>query len=182
MTIEDLNEAYFDWLCSEILSREEVRRFHGALETLHSIPFYWIKWTDENRVGDALSFRQDDFLVYSTELHLVDPIDQGNWALATPSVLEILAACARRWGSYFDDISMHVFFQHMFANMGFHRYPGRTLTEQQKTEIRYACDIWMSYQFESDGRGTPFPTSLSHDVRDLDIHGQMNAYSYEHFQ
>jgi hypothetical protein len=182
-----LTEIYFAWLTHDAFSAESEREeYHGVLRVLHDIPFYWTIWSDENRAGDAMSFRQSDFLSFQ---HGLDHLDQSwleNWASASPSVLEVLLAIARRWSVYFEaDVTFY--FAHLFLNLGLDRFPGRILSTQMQEVIRVKMDDWMSRQFCVNGQGSPFPIKdlVARgilDMRPLDIWSQMNAYSAEHFQ
>lgn len=182
-----VTESYFDWLRSEAFSSiTKARKYEGLLRELHDIPFYWTIWSDENRAGDALSFRQYEFLSFQRDLDTLDQIWLGQWATAAPTVLEVLLGIARRWAYYFDG-DVQTYFGHLFRNMEFDRYPGRVLTGETRQAIRDRVDEWLSRQFQPDGRGSPFPVDKSTrldilDMRKVEIWGQMNAYSAEHFQ
>jgi hypothetical protein len=180
-----LEETYFDWLRRDCFSEHDERRqYEGVLRVLHDIPFYWTIWLDENRAGDALSFRQHDFLGYQNDLDRLDQKWLNEWAQAAPSVLEVLLGMARRWHFYFEG-SVSFYFATMFINMEFDRFPGRMLSTSASDQVREICDNWMSRQFKKNGEGSPFPIRHALDVVDmtkLDIWGQMNAYSAEHFQ
>lgn len=188
MTVNtSLAETYFGWLRADCFSSAVQRRENeGALRVLHDIPFYWTLWSDENRVGDALSFRQFDFMGEIPENHNIDPHWLHDWSESAPSALEVLLAIARRWHLYFEG-PIPFYFQHMWRNMEFDRYPGRALSVEDQEAIRIKVDCWMSRQFEPNGKGSPFPINDQVvldiiDMRTLDIWQQMNAYSAEHFQ
>ena len=180
-----LTETYFAHLVEECFENPVDRKhYDGCLRLLHDIPFYWTIWMDENRAGDALSFRQSDFLGYQEDLDSMDQVWLGNWACASPSVLEVLHGIARRWSMYFEDPPSK-YFEIMFINLGLNKYPGVRLTTKSKEAIRDRVDIWMSRQFEPNGHGSPFPVHHAMDIidmRQVDIWTQMNAYSAEHFQ
>lgn len=187
-----LLEIYFDWLRSDAFSNvSERREYEGVLRVIHDVPFYWTVWSDSNRAGDALSFRQSDFLSSQGNLDGIDQTWLANWAMSTPSVLEVLLGMARRWQFYFE-APIQFYFQTMFANLGLNRYPGRALAGQSQEAVRIILDNWMSRQFAPNGDGSPFPVAQhSHvrqhaldvvDMRKVDLWGQMNAYSAEHFQ
>lgn len=180
-----LTETYFLWLAEDCFeSTSERREYEGILRLLHDIPFYWTIWSDENRAGDALSFRQSDFLSTQNDLDRLDQHWLHAWANQTPSVLEVFLGMARRWTFYFEG-PVPFYFQHMFRNMQFDHCPGRTLPGYVQEAVRAKCDEWMSRQFKSNGEGSPFPTHHALnvvDMRMIDIWGQMNAYSLEHFQ
>jgi len=181
-----LVETYFDWLASEAFSLPSERReYEGVLRELHDIPFYWTILADDSRAGDALFFRQQNFLEYQTGLDDMDQTILAHWATAQPSVLEVLLGIARRWTFYFEGAPAF-YFKHLFHNLGFYGCPGRSLTKATRERIRNQCDIWMSRQFEPNGEGSPFPLRQGFDgipdMRQIDIWSQMNAYSYEHFQ
>lgn len=180
-----LVETYFDWLRQDCFSDiTERREYEGVLRTLHDIPFYWTIWSDENRAGDALAFRQSDFLGFQNDLDRLDQHWLHDWALQAPSVLEVLLGCARRWCFYFEE-PVAFYFQHMFKNMKFDRFPGRVLSSGGQAKVRQLCDDWLARQFQPNGIGSPFPVYHALDVVDMrtvDIWSQMNAYSAEHFQ
>lgn len=182
-----LVETYFDWLRSEAFSaRGNRREYEGVLRLMHDIPFYWTHWSDENRAGDALVFRQSDFLGFQSDLEGLDQIWLGQWAMAAPSVLEVLLGMARRWSHYFQG-SVPYYFGHMFRNLELDRHPGRLLPAPSANAVRLKLDNWMSRQFQPNGQGSPFPVNDPMalgitDMRQLDIWGCMNAYSAEHFQ
>lgn len=180
-----LPEVYYDWLRSDAFSEvSERREYDGILRVLHDTPFFWTIWSDSNRAGDALSYRQNDFLSTQKDLDHLDQQWLHDWAVATPSVLEVLLGMARRWSLYFEG-SVPFYFAHMFLNMKFDRFPGRALRPETQQAVKIMCDEWMSRQFEPNGDRSPFP--IRHaleivDFREVDIWGQMNAYSAEHFQ
>jgi len=180
-----LVETYFDWLRSDCFSEATERReYEGVLRILHDIPFYWTIWSDENRAGDALAYRQSDFLGTQRDLDGLDQRWLHDWAQATPSVLEVFLGIARRWHAYFEG-SVPYYFGHMFVNMQFDRFPGRRMSSSSEDHIRAKCDDWMSHQLPRNGRGGPFPLTegeFNIDMDNVDILMQMNAYSAEHFQ
>lgn len=183
-----LVETYFDWLQAEAFNTKTDRdRYEGVLRALHDIPFYWTIVSDDNRAGDAVTFRQYEFLQFQTGLEDMDQVVLGQWATAAPSVFEVMLGMARRWSFYFEGPASP-YFQHMFNNMHFNQYPGRVLSHDTRNEVRHRADVWMSRNFNPDGVGSPFP--INHmlfsepvpDQRTVDLWGQMNAYSALHFQ
>lgn len=186
-----LEESYFDWLRSDAFSEASERReYEGVLRVLNDIPFYWTIWSDENRAGDALSFRQHDFLGSQRDLHSLDQRWLYEWSQQTPSVLEVLLGIARRWHEYYEE-SVPYYFARLFLNMEFDRFPGRVLRPESAQAIRDRCDIWLSRSFSPNGDGSPFPIRRvilvdeggnPTDMTKIEIASQMNAYSLEHFQ
>lgn len=185
MTADELlPEIYFDWLRQEAFhARSNRTTYEGVLRVLHDIPFIWTHWMDENRVGDALSFRQYEFLSFQTDLDDLDRIWLGQWATATPTALEVLLGIARRWCYYFGG-DVHYYFGHLWRNLGLEHFPGKRLSSSAQESVRLKIDNWMMRQFDSDGFGSPFPLNNpeGRDSREIDIWGQMNLYSAEHFQ
>lgn len=180
-----LTETYFAWLAQDCFATPtEIREYEGVLRVLHDIPFYWTIWSDENRAGDALSYRQNDFLGYQHGLDRMDQHWLHNWAQSAPSVLEVLVGMCRRWTLYFEGPTS-MYFHHMFRNLGLDHFPGRVLASASQQRVRQIVDDWMSRQFQPNGVGSPFPVQHALDLIDMrhvDIWGQMNAYSAEHFQ
>lgn len=180
-----LTETYFAWLRSEAFSiPSERREYQGVLRELHDIPFYWTLVSDDNRVGDALEYRQYEFLRFYESANDIDQVILGQWATAAPSVLEVLLGMARRWTFYFEGETSY-YFGHLFRNMEFYRYPGHHLTTDTRLELRNRVDIWLSRNFKPNGDGSPLPIGPAFEIPDMryvDIWGQMNAYSAEHFQ
>lgn len=186
---EEIPELYFQWLRDEAFAAKSRRsRYEGVLRVLHDIPFYWTEWSDENRAGDALSFRQDEFLARH-----IDPRQDHTharwleeWGAAAPSVLEVLLGMARRWAFYFEGPASY-YFDHMFHNLGLNTCIGRTLPSETQIAIRDTIDFWLTRQFDAYGNGSPFPIPPKFfdeplDMVSLDIWGQMNAYSAVYFQ
>lgn len=182
-----LTETFFEWLRSEAFADTTERRvYEGCLRTLHDIPFYWTHWSDENRAGDALVFRQSEFLGFQRDLDRLDQQWLEAWATAAPSVLEVLLGIARRWTFYYEG-AVQFYFWHLFRNMEFDRYPGKIISSANQEQIRQRADDWMARQFQPNGHGSPFPVNNQVafdilDMREIEIWGQMNAYSAEHFQ
>lgn len=181
-----LKETYFNWLRSDCFTLAGERQsYEGVLRLLHDIPFTYILWADENRAGDAQTYRQYEFLDCNPGLAGIDPITLGNWATAAPSVLEVMLGCARRWAYMFEG-RVPFYFNHMFRNMGYDMFPGRSLDAADTHRVRVLTDRWLSRQFMANGMGSPFPVTdgfnQTPDMRLLDIWSQMNAYSAEHFQ
>ena len=182
-----LVESYFGWLKADCFTRVgEQRQYEGVLRLLHDIPFYWTIWSDENRAGDARSFRQYEFLEEFPGTEDMDQVLLGQWATAAPSVLEVMLGIARRWSYFFDGPNVAFYFGHMFTNMGFNQVTGRTLGPEAQQAVRNVVDVWLSRQFYPNGIGSPFPLNdgfnPTPDMRRVEIWGQMNAYSAEHFQ
>lgn len=181
-----LVESYFEWLASEAMQTQtKAKMYEGVLRTLHDIPFYWTMVSDDNRAGDALSFRQYEFLNFQTGLDDMDQVALGQWATAAPSVLEVLLGIARRWSYYYGE-DPWLYFRHLFENLGFQGCHGRELTLDTQQQIRERIDIWMSRQFQPDGNGSPFPIRREFwdghtDMTHVDIWGQMNAYASQYF-
>lgn len=180
-----IEEIFFDSLKSEAFSIETERReYEGVLRLLHDIPFYWNYWLDENRAMDAITHRVNGFLASQTDLDRVDSEWLNAWSHSSPSVLEVLLGCARRWSDFFEG-SVPFYFGHMFTNLTLDAYPGRILSPGRAHAVRVILDNWMSHQFRADGVGSPFPLRVpghAEDMTQLDIWSQMNAYSAENFQ
>lgn len=180
-----LTETYFDWLRRDAFATpKEQKEYEGVLRILHDIPFYWTIWSDENRAGDALSYRQSDFLGFQHDLDGMDQHWLNDWAQASPTVLEVLLGISRRWNYYFEGPTQ-MYFGHLFRNLGLDRFPGSVIGPANQERIRAICDEWMARQFQPNGLGSPFPVQHALDLidfRSVDIWGQMNAYSAEHFQ
>lgn len=180
-----LTEAYFDWLRREAFQYDaEFKRHQGALRVLHDIPFYWMPdfWADENRAGDAMNFRQYEFLHFQQDLDHIDQVWLGQWATATPTVLEVLLGMARRWSFYFGG-EAYLYFGHFFINLELQKFPGRAISSESQHVIRERIDNWLTRQMLPNGQLTPLcVTGANVDMRRLDIWGQMNAYSLIHFQ
>lgn len=177
-----LTEEYFRFLKTEtFLLPTHQKEYEGVLRVLHDIPFYWLIHSDDNRVGDAIAYRQSEFLD-AIDTRQMDPILLGQWAMATPSVLEVMLGMAHRWSFYFGGPSVNYYFTRMFENMGFAVFDNSIFAGYQE-QIRHMVDLWLSRNFNEDGTGSPFPIKFPHcDQRRLDMWAQMNAYSAEHFQ
>lgn len=181
---QELDALYLAWIEMELLSPSDRDNYHGLLSHLHDIPFYWTLWSDENRAGDAHDIRSNEFLSF-VHYRIKDRIGEiwlGQWATATPSVLEVLLAISRRWSFYFEKPASF-FFAVMLNNLNYQQFIGKVLTEPLKDIVRRDMDNWMNHRFPPNGAGTPFPiNAVLANQSALDIWGQMNSYSLEHFQ
>lgn len=178
-----LDEKYFTYLQENALGTN--RGYSGLCRELHAIPFFWTMWGDENRAGDALDFRKSDFLAYEPNLAELDQIWLGQWAMAAPSVLEVLVGIARRWSFFFEGSPDYYILHHLFKNMGYDRFTGVNVGPKAREIIQKDTETWLTRQFEPNGHGSPFPVYHAFDIldmRELDMWSQMNAYSAEHFQ
>lgn len=177
-----LTEEYFRFLKSEtFLLPAHQKEYDGVLRVLHDIPFYWLIHSDDNRVGDALAYRQSEFLD-GIDTRQMDQVALGQWAMSSPSVLEVMLGMAHRWCFYFGGPSVAYYFTKMFQNMGFASVDP-ILSPRTQEVIRAMVDRWLSRQFHENGVGSPFPLNAPHvDQRRVDMWAQMNAYSAEHFQ
>jgi hypothetical protein len=178
-----LTEEYFRFLKSEtFLIPSHQAQAEQVLRVLHDIPFVWLIHSDDNRAGDALAYRQSEFLD-SVDTRGMDQMALGRWAMGSPSVLEVLLGMSHRWCFFFGGPSVAYYFEKMFTNMGFATYCGHLLTGREQGMIRHQVDRWLMRQFEENGVGSPFPLRAPHvDQRNVDMWAQMNAYSAEHFQ
>lgn len=176
-----LTEEYFRFLKQEtFLLPAHQKDYEPVLRCLHDIPFYWLIHSDDNRVGDALAYRQSEFLD-NVDTRQMDKVALGQWAMSSPSVLEVMLGMAHRWCFYFGGPSVAYYFTRMFNNMGFGAFHGRTVEDQH--QLRWLVDRWLSRTFDENGVGSPFPLNAPHsDQRQVDMWAQMNAYSAEHFQ
>ena len=187
MSPEELSEIYFDWLLLDCFnSRADRSEYIGVLSILHDTPFYWTIWSDSNRAGDALSYRQYDFLGQFDDLSGFDQAWLDQWAKAAPSVLEVLLGIARRW-SYFYEEPTSYYFNGLFTNLSLDKFVGGRLSASSQVAVRDILEGWLSRSFRRDGIGSPFPLDLTRtldvlDMRQLDIWSQMSAYSSINFQ
>lgn len=178
-------ELYFSVLSEEAYADPQTRReYEGLLRVLHDIPFTWYIWQDEDRAGDALSYRHYDFL--STQGGVEGFADTNSvhaWLMASPSVLEVLLAICRRWSTFYERPTSS-YFGLLIHNLGLGRELGfAPLPITRQTRIRRIIDIWVSRQFDIDGRGSPFPLEvISPDINmtTMDIWSQMNLYAAQH--
>jgi len=178
-----LTEEYFRFLKQEtFLVPAHQKAAETVLRVLHDIPFVWLIHSDDNRAGDALAYRQSEFLD-TIDTRQMDKLALGQWAMSSPSVLEVMIAIAHRWSFYFGGPSVAFYFGHMFNNMGLAPFTGHLLTGREQGIIRRMVDVWLMRQFDENGIGSPFPLNAPHtDQRNVDMWAQMNAYSAEHFQ
>ena len=177
-----LVEEYFRFLKQEtFLLPTHQKEYEPVLRVLHDIPFYWLIHSDDNRVGDALAYRQSEFLD-NIDTRQMDRVVLGQWAMSSPSVLETMLGMAHRWCFYFGGPSVAYYFTEMFTNLGLApltngHFPG------YQDQVRHVVDVWLSRNFNENGVGSPFPLNAPHvDQRNVDMWAQMNAYSAEHFQ
>jgi len=171
-----LDEAYFNWLCSqvgEVHTRETSRTHRRILRLLYQKEFVWLIPNDDNRMADGRALR-DEFV---NELHL-DSVDP-QWMDLGCSLFEMLLGLSRRV-SFHEDGPPSEWFWVLLQNLGLSVYHDRTQIPEFDIDDILDRVIWR--QYSPNGKGGLFP--LKHpngDQRKVELWYQMNAYLLENY-
>lgn len=169
-----LDEAYFNWLCSQVGQvqvRETSKTYRRVLRALYQKEFIWTVANDDNRVADGRALRHE--FVNELQLDRVDP----NWMSLGCSFFEMLLGISRRL-SFLDDDTPAYWFWHLMQNIGLHVFNDRMEIDEQIVDDILDRVIWRYY--EPTGAGGLFPLRRpGRDQRKLELWYQMNSYLLE---
>lgn len=178
-----LKDDYFKWLLKILGFKDPTDcRYISMLSYLYATDFRLtepIVGHDDNRLDDGFELRanySNNFTDPDLPLIFNEPV----------SVLEVLTAFAMRID---DDImydgSLHAskWFFIMIGNLGMANFTddrlGIVWTIEEEAQI---IDIWMSRQFESDGKGSIFPVKNTvFDQRNVEMWYQMQEWFKENY-
>lgn len=163
---EDLEAAYFDWLCAKVLDHDN-RAYLDLLVKLHREEFMWLLLMDENRAQDGRDLRKDFFRETFGE---GDP----EWLHIGCSVLEMLIALAKR-AQFQTGTSTKSWFWEMIHNMGI---VDPFITDREFGDFMHTF-IWRLY--EPNGKdGSIFPVlEKDVDMRKTELWYQLCFYIEE---
>lgn len=174
MVIVPLDEAYFNWLCSQVGQvqvRETSKTYRRLLRLLYQKEFVWHVANDDNRLADGRALRNE--FVNELRLSDVDPV----WMNLGCSMFEMLLALGRRL-SFLDDDTPAYWFWHLIQNLDLHVYNDRMEIDEQDVDDILERVIWR--QYSPNGQGGLFPLKFPRDdQRKCEIWYQMNAYLLE---
>ena len=174
MLVVPLDEAYFNWLCSQIGQvhiRESSRTYVRLLRMLYRKEFVWLVLNDDNRASDGRALRNE--FVNELQLEDVDP----TWLTMGCSFLEMLMGLSRRV-SFLDDGTPEDWFWHLLRVLRLTAYNDRMQIPEREIDEVLDTVIWRTY--EPSGEGGLFPLDHpSTDQRKVELWYQMNAYLLE---
>jgi hypothetical protein len=169
-----LDEAYFNWLCSQVGQvqvRETSKTYRRLLRLLYQKEYIWLVPNDDNRMADGRALRNE----FVGELHISN-VDQ-DWMSLDCSFFEMLLGISRR-ASFLDDGTPAEWFWHLLQNIELHVFNDRMEINENIVDDTLERVIWRHY--EPTGRGGLFPLRFSAgDQRKLELWCQMNAYLLE---
>lgn len=170
-----LDEAYFEWLYSQIGTvklRNRSQSYWSLARQMLQKEFVWFIPNDDNRVEDGRDLRYE-FLDISGLDASPDWLGQGC------SMLEMMIALSRRL-SFEEDGEPRAWFWHMIEQLDLRRFNDRVYDENAEVQINDALDrvIWRLYS--SNGRGGLFPLRRPpEDQTKVELWYQLNAYLIE---
>ena len=178
----DLLNRYFLFLLDRVKDDDDTRgRYIELLRRLHKKEFYYILPMDKNRADDGKGLR--DIFAHAFGLE-----GSNMEALAGPaSCLEVLIALAERCENdiVHEDIEgdrSPDWFWKWCANLGLLKFTDETIVEWLPTgELDICLDRWMERKFEKNGKGSPFPISITDgiDFRKEEMWRQMHHWISE---
>lgn len=178
-----LNNMYFRWLLGILGFKEPIScRYINLLTYLFSTSFKLtdpIVGHDDNRLNDGFELRAD----YSNSF--TDP-DLPDIFGEPVSVLEVLVAFARRIDDdimYDGNLHASKWFFIMIDNLGMTNFTDDRLgIDWTIDDAEQIIDIWMSRQFEPDGKGSIFPVKYTaFDQREVEMWYQMQEWFKENY-
>src|SRR5690242_14585317 len=112
-----LDEAYFEWLCSLVVSprlKNPARTYYHLLRILYQTEFRWFVPNDDNRSEDGKDLRHE-----FVELHNADP--DAAWMDLECSMFELLIGLSRVL-SFEAEGEARDWFWHMLTNVDLQKY------------------------------------------------------------
>lgn len=174
--MEPLDEAYFKWLCSLVVSprlKNPTRTFWHMLHDFYTKEFIWLVPNDDNRKADGRDLRHE-FI----ELHKIEDPDP-EWLGLGCSMLEMFIALSRRI-SFDADGEPRDWFWHMLENVDLHKYNDASYTDRAKRDIEQALEVVIWRNYSPTGRGGLFPLrNPREDQREVELWYQVSAYLIE---
>ena len=180
MTLDDLREAYFEWMCHVISNEVETSKstfsYGKLLRYLHSVDFTYTHPMDGNRAEDGIRLRYlfaDDqgFTDYRPIAAALDD--------RPCSVLEMMLALAIRCEQTImadDDLGDRTgqWFWNMILSLGLNRMSDNNFDEEYVEEV---VDRFLNREYDRDGKGGLYTVEhCTKDMRKLEIWYQMCMY------
>lgn len=165
---ELIEDSYFSWLCAKVRP-DTTPTYLELFRILHSHPFVAVHPSDENRIADALEFREY-FLSecgYGGEYLAWAQIEQA-------SVFEVLLAFAER-AEFQIEMSAADWFWQFITNLHLEDY--RRAGRGDYDHIRAVLDHFVMREYEPNGDGGLFPLRRpKRDQREVEIWYQFCDY------
>lgn len=152
-TVVDDPDDYFVWLCANVQATE---RYTELLMELYFTEFTVLMELDDSRVVEGLMLREEFYNLDRT----------ADWVMfmnAPCTVLEALIAMARRLDDLTTDENCgdrtRVWFWDMIGNLGLKQFSNSAYEQYPDVQntVFDILKVWMDREFESDGKGSPFP-------------------------
>lgn len=176
MLVEPIEEAYFNWLYSQVVTQDgpptPSTSYLKLFRILHSTLFMETEWVpnDDNRAEDGLELRT--FFLNQTRYQ-----EDLYWASSGCSVLEMLIAFANR--AEFESLYDHQFwFWRFLENLDLVRF--NDAYAGSFDEVSHILERFLCRTYSFSGKGGMFPLRHPHeDQRNVEIAYQFFAYCAE---
>ena len=171
-----LDELYFRWLYSLILSPRSKRTYWTLFRQLYKKEFVWIVPRDDNRIEDGRDLRYE--FIDEMALRDVDP----DWVDLGCSMLELIVVLSRIL-SFETDISEKEWFWQLLENIDLRgvstgRYSDQDTFSEEDVNDKLNQVIYRTYS--RTGRGGLFPLRYTdHDQRKVELWYQLTEYLIE---
>lgn len=177
MTTNELNCAYFDWMCQLVYDKRYFKRlsYQRLLTRLHEIDFNWIIPMDADRAADGTDLRYRFGYENSYDSRLIaDCLDSRPC-----SVLEMMVALAVRCEEHImededEGDRTGQWFWNMIVSLGL-----GTMTDDRYDErfVDMVVDQFMYRKYAPNGEGSLFTIDdPNRDMRSINIWYQMCLY------
>lgn len=181
MSLEPLDELYFQWLYAQVASLrlKNPTRTHWCLtKQLHTTEFFGYLPNDDNRVYDGKELRLE-FLENNPDQH-----PERVWLEEGASFLEMMIALSRRLSFADERASSAEWFWRLISNLNLHDLPDSEWTSEPARGVSLAvAEVLQTLNdrtYEYNGRGGLFPLKYTDiDQRHVEIWYQMNYYLIE---
>lgn len=174
MSIEPLDELYFDWLYSQVANPripDPSRTYWKLLRTFFTKKAVWLIANDVNRLEDGKELR----FKFLTEKKLDRP--NREWMELECSFLELMVGLAERL-SFEAEGEPHYWFWKMVENLGLDRFSDDR--EFPKEKIEDTVDVVIFRNYKKNGRGGFFPLNHTQkDQRKVELWYQVAEYLLE---
>lgn len=180
MTLDILNDEYFEWMCKLVRDTKLTRRlsYRKLLKYLYDREFEYTIELDGNRAEDGTDLRYR----FSYDYKRIGPTVIGYLDDGPCSILEMMVALAIRCEEHImddpeiGDRTGHWFWG-MIENLGLKSMDDRNFNERY---VEGVVDRFLNREYEDDGKGGLF--TVKHcdlDLRTVDIWYQMCWYLNE---
>lgn len=175
-----INDKYYEWLCDLIKVAYPQCSFWFLIKHLHSKPFTWTVFNDDNRAFDGKVLREQfcDEMRYN---YCYEDFDEA------ASMLELILGLAYRCESIMvdqpDNMSVSDWFWKILHNVGLDKFTDDAYRSPNwSVSLDNILNIIINRTYNRYGQGGLFPLqNTKKDQRKVELWYQMSAYLVENY-